>query len=216
MSVQYEIKADSDQVQEALTYFKFVGGNTDRAVSIAINRSLGPIRTKASEAIRTQVRLKAGYVKNRLVITKSTRRTLSGSIKTPSRGILMTKYVTDTAISNGSDGPWQGTAPPAPPRGIRVKIKPSGGTLSISSDSTKPTPFYMKFRNGYLGVVRRKTSDEITAKSPGAVKVYKSPSLSQVFNTVREEVLPEAGTRYQKELIDAMNYVLKQQYPPES
>jgi len=47
------------------------------------------------------------------------------------------------------------------------------------------------------------------------IKVFSGPSLSQVFDTVRGDVLPQAGTEFQAQLIDAMRYILVKKYPPE-
>ena len=216
MAQSYSIEVNKEQVQDAISLFKFVGGNSADAVRIAINKSMTPVRQKVSDAIRSQVRLKAGYVKDRknLRVVKASRQKLNGKISANSRGLLMTRYSTDAKIAN-YDGPWQGPAPPVPARGIRVKIKPSGSTKNLSSDKTKPAPFYMVFKNKALGIVRRRGADEIGPRG-GTIKVYNAPSLSQVFNTVRDDVLPEAANIYQKQLLDAMRYLLQKQYPPET
>lgn len=216
MAQQYSIEVNKEQVQDAIALFKFVGGNTTDAVRIAINKSITPVRQKVSEAIRTQVRLKASYVKDpkNLIVKKASRSALNGYIRANSRGLLMTRYSTDSTIAN-YDGLWQGPAPPVPPRGIRVKIKPSGSTINMSADKTRPQPFFLVFKNKALGIVRRRGADEIGPRG-GKIKVYNAPSLSQVFNTVRDDVLPEASEIYQKQLLDAMRYILQKQYPPET
>jgi hypothetical protein len=46
--------------------------------------------------------------------------------------------------------------------------------------------------------------------------VFSGPSLSQVFDTVRGDVLPAASSEYQAQLLDAMRYLLVKKYPPEA
>jgi hypothetical protein len=58
------------------------------------------------------------------------------------------------------------------------------------------------------GVVNPKTGKS-------KIDVAYGPSLSQVFDDVKDAVSPIAESRYQKELLDAVNYLLRKQYPPE-
>lgn len=216
--IQYKVSADLDQIADAVSLFEFVGGNSSDAVRVAINRAAPKVRTKASSAIRTQVRLTAGYVRERLAITKATKASLSGAIQTPSRGLLLSKFSTDKNASS-EKVTWL-KPPPMPPRGIKVKVKPSGGSKPMGDDY-----FYMVLpKSRQLGIVRRLTKSEQNAaqasgSGPGSqggkFKVAYGPSLSQVFNTVRDDVLPEAGDIYQTELLDAMRFLLTKRYPQE-
>jgi hypothetical protein len=204
--IGYTVKANEDQIADAVSLFKFVGGNTTDAVRIAINKSAPKIRTKSSSEIRTQVRLTARYVRDKLVIKKATRKDLSGAIQTPSRGLLLSKFSTDTKISSGKTS-WI-LPPPTPPRGIKVKVKPVGSSKPLSSDY-----FYMVLPKSHaLGIVKRRAT---LGSQGGEIEVAYGPSLSQVFDTVRDDVLPEAGEVYQAQLLDAMRYILTKKYPPE-
>jgi hypothetical protein len=206
--ISYTVTANKEQIAEAISLFEFVGGNTSDAVRIAINRAAPKVRTKASSAIRTQVRLTAGYVNEKLTITKATRNNLSGAIRAESRGILLTKYSTNTQAASEKIG-WI-LPPPNPPGGIKVKIKPSGSTQAVKGSPGEITgkPFYMVLPNSHaLAIAGRKPG--------GGIKVFHAPSVSQVFNTVRDDVLPEAADIYQSELLDAMRYILVKQNPPE-
>ncbi len=206
--ISYNVTANKEQIAEAISLFEFVGGNTTDAVRIAINRAAPKVRTKASAAIRTQVRLTAGYVNEKLTITKATKKSLSGAIRAESRGVLMTKYSTNTQAASEKIG-W--ILPPAnPPGGIKVKIKPSGSTQAVKGSPGEiiGKPFYMVLRNSHaLAIAGRKPG--------GGIKVFHAPSVSQVFNTVRDDVLQEAADIYQSELLDAMRYILVKQHPPE-
>ena len=206
--ISYEIKPDRTQIAEAVALFEFVGGNSKDAIRVAINRAAPKVRTTSSRAIRAQVRLRASYVKSRLIIRRASRTNLSGAISTPSRGLLLSKFSTDSQVS-GEKISWL-KPPNEPARGIRVKVKPSGPTKAVGGD---PKPFYMVLPNsGALAIVRRRTT---SGPRGGKIDVLYGPSLSQVFNTVRDDVLPEASDTYQSELIDAMRFLLAKQYPRE-
>lgn len=204
--ISYEVKADSDDVAQAISLFEFVGGNAKDAIRVAINKAAKPIRTKASSAIRDQVRLKAGYVRDRLTIKKATRGNLSGAIRTPSRGLLLSRFSTDPNV-NPEKVSWL-KPPPEPPRGIKVKVKPSGSSKTMSNNF-----FYMVLpQSRALAIVRRR--DKVGPRG-GKIDVAYGPSLSQVFTDVSEDVLPEASEIYEKEMLDAIRFLLQKKFPKE-
>lgn len=204
--ISYNVQVDEVAVADAAALFTFVGGNSEDALRIAINKTAPKIKTLASKAIRTQVRLSASYVGERLLITKATRKKLTGAIGTPSRGILLSRFSTDPLIAGDKVG-W--IKPPLiPPGGIRVKVKPDGAPKVVQGDTGRK-PFYMVLNNGAnVGIMRR--------SADGKVQALYGPSLSQVFNTVRDDVLPAAGAELQAQLLDAMRYLLVKKYPPEA
>lgn len=204
--ISYEVNVNQQQVANALALFEFIGGNSSDAIRIAINKTTPQVRTRASRAIREQVRLQVSYVNNRLTIRKATRAKLSGAISTPSRGLLMTKFSTDSAIS-GDKVSWI-VAPDEPKQGIRVKVKPKGsasifkGAEGKNLPAMEGKPFYMILKNSrQLGIARR-------LQGSRKVHVFHGPSLSQVFNKVRDQVLPEAATIYEKEVREAIRFLL--------
>lgn len=204
--ISYNVQVDEVAVKDAASVFEFVGGNSADALRIAINKTTPKIRTLASKQIRTQVRLSAAYVGERLLITKATRNKLTGAIQTPSRGLLLSRFSTDPLIAGDKVG-W--IRPPlVPPGGIRVKIKPDGATKGAPGIG-KNRPFYMVLNKGAnVGIMARDAG--------GKTQALYGPSLSQVFNTVRDKVLPEAGAELQAQLLDAMRYLLVKKYPPEA
>ena len=210
MTLAYEIQIDQAQVADAVSLFEFVGGNTSDAIRIAINKAAPKVRTSASRAIREQVRLSASYVNERLVVRRATRARLNGAISTPSRGLLLSRFSTDSLIA-GDKASW--IKPPLIPRGgIKVKVKPDGGASTVTggSDTAGNKPFYMILNGGKnLGIAARLSGSK-------KIKVFSGPSLSQVFNTVRGDVLPGAAAEYQHQLLDAMRYILAKQYPSEA
>lgn len=211
--IKYEVKADPEDIKEAVALFEFVGGNTSDALRVAINKTGPKVRTKSSAEIRAQIRIKATYLnakdssgKQRLSFTRATRKKLTGAISTPSRGLLLSKFSTDTRITNDKTS-W--ILPPKPPaRGIKVKVKPNGSPRSVGRSA-----FYMVLpKSRALAIVRRK--DTLGPKG-GKIDVLYGPSVSQVFNDVRDKVTPFAEREYQSQLIDAMRFVLQKKFPKE-
>jgi len=204
--VSFRVSVDSSTLQSTIAYFEFVGGNASDAVRVAINKAGPPIRTKSSSEIRSQVRLKAGYVRDRLKLIKATRNRLEGRIQTPSRGLLLSRYSTDSLIASDKVS-W--IRPPAiPARGIKVKVKPKEAPKTMSKDW-----FYMVLKgSNRIGIARRRAKGSLGPRG-GKFDVAYGPSLSQVFTDVKDDVLPEAQRRYESELKDAVRFLLKKQKP---
>lgn len=213
MAIQYEIRPNEEQIREAVALFEFVGGNIQDAIRVAINKAAPKIRTAASRAIRAQVRLGAAYVNERLQIRRATRGQLSGAISTPSRGLLLSRFSTDAQVASDKVGWFK--APPAPKLGIRVKVKPDGSPAVVTGgNEISGKPFYLALKNsGALAIAGRR---RFPGPRGGKIEVFYGPSLSQVFNTVRDEVMPQAQAEYQAQLLDAMRYILVKKYPPEA
>ena len=75
-------------------------------------------------------------------------------------------------------------------------MSPSDGSKLVTGDSeTTGKPFYLALPNGRLGIAaRRKTP----GPKGGKLKVFHGPSLSQVFNNIKED-LGEPLAEYQEE-----------------
>lgn len=207
MTIRYTVDVDQAAVADAVSLFEFVGGNTDDALRIAINKTAPKIKTLASRAIRSQVRLSASYVAGRITVSKATRARLSGAIGTPSRGLLLSRFSTDANIA-GDKTSW--IRPPLVPKnGIRVKIKAGGAAKGAPGDG-KNKPFYIVLNGGQnLGIAARISGSR-------KIKIFSGPSLSQVFNTVRNDVLPTASAEFQAQFLDAMRYITAKKKPPEA
>jgi hypothetical protein len=207
--LSFEFLANQEQVKDAISSFEFIGGNTEEAIKVAINKTAPRVRTLASAAIRSQVRLTAGYVNDRLVVRRATAKKLSGAISTPSRGLLLSRFSTESLIA-GDKVSW--IKPPAiPARGIRVKVKPDGAPKEVRGDNeTKGAPFYVVLNKGQnVGIAARLKNER------KRFKVFSGPSLSQVFDTVRDDVTPQAGAIYGAQLLDAIRYLTRKQMPVE-
>lgn len=210
--ISQSVTVNRQDVKEAVALFEFIGGNSNDAVRVAINKTLPKVRTKSSVAIRQQIRLSAGYLtkpdpitgKARLGVVKATRTKLSGSISTPKRGLLLSRFSTDSQISNGKTS-WI-LPPPLPPRGIKVKIKPKGSPKPFSKKA-----FYMVLPGSKaLAIVVRR---ENPGKQGGLIDVAYGPSISQVFTTVKDDVYESASDDYQTEVLRAVEFLLRKQYP---
>jgi len=208
--IEYDVQVDKDSLREAQSLFEFVGGNSDDALRIAINKAGPKIKTAASKAIRSQVRLKAKYVndKKRLRFDKASRSSLSGAIRAESRGILLSRFSTDTLIADPNRAGW--IKPPViPPRGIRVKVKPSGSAEVMGKEW-----FYMVLPNSRALAIARRKPGGATGAQGGKYDIAYGPSVSQVFrNETRDRLLPEAGAELQKQMLEAMRYLLQKKYP---
>lgn len=219
--ISYGVSANKEQIADAVSLFEFVGGNTQDAVRIAINRTARLVRTStklpgggANQRIRKQVNLKSAYINKNLELRPATRAKPSASISIPSRGLLITRFVTDSSIATDKKVSWI-RAPETPEDGIKVKIKPSGvasvfeGTKGNNLPPMVGKPFYLKLKNsGAIGIARRISGSR-------KVHVFHGPSLSQVFNSVKDEMAPVAGEQLETELLDAMRFILAKQYPKE-
>jgi hypothetical protein len=216
MTTSVEIKVDEESLRKTLDFFRFVGGNIEDVIRIAINKSGPQVKTRASRLIRDNINLRASYVNDKISFKRATRNNLSGSIQTPSRGILMSRFSTDPMISNPDRVTWL-LAPPTPPRGIRVKADPSESAkvfAGVSSKKAPPTegkPFYVILKSSRaIGIARR-------IKGQRKFYVFHGPSISQVFSRVKDEMLPEASEIYTKQTVDAARYLVsKMNLPPET
>lgn len=181
-----EARVDRSSLQEVRALLaKFSDGAT-RAHARSLNKTVTKSRTESSKEIRKQVRLNAAYVKSLMTITKASQKNLQAKISTPSRGLLLSRFSTDTSIA-GDKASWL-KPPPLPPRGIRVKVKPSGGAKVLASDSEiQGQPFYMVLpgTSGRVAIVGRRSK---IGSAGGTIKVFYGPSLSQVFTDVKEDI----------------------------
>ena len=158
------MKARIDQIQLAETNLmvKGIGKNAPKVLSRSLNKTVSKGRTLSSKKIRQQVSLKAKYVKDKLHIRKATWSKLTASISAESRGLILTNYVT------GVDGNGN----------FKVKIKKKGKTKIIT--------------NAFLTTINAgsRKLDAIAVRDPvtNKFKILYGPSVSQVFNTVRDDI----------------------------
>lgn len=206
----FAVKTDLDSIRETVSYFEFVGGQTTDAVRIAINKTTPKAKTLISQGITSRVNLKAAYVKGKINLTRATRQKLGAKVYANSRGVLLSKYEYGAKASL-----YAGIFTPDSP--IRVKIlKQAGSIKTVDGDKdTYGKPFYFRLKGGGgadgitygIGGWRRPRG--------GRIKAFLAPSVSQEFDESRDKKVPEIADYYQSQLLNAMNYILKKQYPKE-
>lgn len=180
-----EVQVDRTSLQEVRALLAKFSDGARRAHARSLNKTVNRSRTESSKEVRKQVRLNAAYVKSLLTITKASERRLQAKISTPTRGLLMSRFSTDTSIAGDKVG-WL-KPPPVPPRGIRVKVKPTGGAKVFGGDEIVGKPFYMVLpgTTGRVAIVGRRAK---TGSQGGQIKVFYGPSLSQVFTDVKDDI----------------------------
>lgn len=181
-----EARVERSSLQEVRALLARFSDGAQRAHVRTLNKTVAKGRVESDRAIRKQVRLKAAYVKSLLTITKASIRKPQAKISTPSRGLLLSRFSTDTSIAGDKVG-WL-KPPSIPARGIRIKVKPSGGAKVFSGDDDiEGKPFYMVLpgTSGRVAIVGRRAR---AGSDGGKIKVFYGPSLSQVFTDVKEDI----------------------------
>lgn len=209
MTITTNVQVNGAQVREALALLEFCGGQSKDALRIAINKTGPKIKTASSRYIREQIRLKAAYVNKRIDFKRATNAKLEGAIKTPSRGLLLSRFSNDAQAANENIS-WP-KPPDIPPRGIQVRVRPKGSIKRLPSNW-----FYMALpKSRALGIVRRRDPGDL-GKEGGKYKVAYGPSISQVFeNDTRDRLISEAGDELTKQMLDAVRFLLQKKYPKE-
>lgn len=183
-----KIRIDTHAVREIEKDLAHIKNGSNRAMSNAINHTLGVTRTEASKEIRKQVKLKAGYVRDKLTIKRATVAKPQGAIRTPARGTLLTRYP-HTRYKNGDMG---------------VQVKPTGGKKRM------PGAFFIRFSNGVQGIAIRTKYGPGLGRSEG-LKVLFGPSTSQVFTDVKDDLQAPSGNRLMQRLGYEADRLLKRQ-----
>ncbi|TFH84772.1 hypothetical protein EQG41_20660 [Billgrantia azerbaijanica] len=183
-----KIRIDQQAVREVYDDLAHIKNGAPRAMSRAINHTLGVTRTEASSEIRKQVKLKAGYVRDKLKIVKATTSKPMGAIRTPTRGTLLTRYP-HRQYARG---------------GIGVQVKPTGGKQRM------PGAFFIRFGNGVQAIAIRTKYGPGLGRSEG-LKVLYGPSTSQVFTDVKDDLQAPSGNRLMQRLAYEADRLLKRQ-----
>lgn len=162
-----QVRIDKDQLEDTRLLLKGLNLEGPKIISRALNKTVTQAQKRSSAKIREQVSLKASYVKSKLKIKRATWQKLSAVLTAEKRGVLMTQF-SHTALKRG---------------GVTVKIKAGGARKKM------PTAFKTTVRAG------SKRVDVIALPATGKYKtgnrrmsVLYAPSVSQVFNTVRDEI----------------------------
>ncbi|APX94295.1 hypothetical protein BWR19_15885 [Halomonas sp. 1513] len=167
-----KVKMDVNAIREVERALSHIRNGSSTAMSRAINHTLSVTKTEAGVEIRKQVKLKAGYVRERLNIRKATVSNPMGRLETPSRGVLLTRY-DNRKYARG---------------GIGVQVKPSGGKKRM------PGAFYITFANGVQAIAIRTKHGPGLGRS-GGLQILHGPSVSQVYTDVKDDLQVPSGNR---------------------
>jgi hypothetical protein len=218
MSVQYTIEPDREQLAELQRRLEIWGGNTSDVLRVAINNTAKRARSStampgggASQRIRARYNIKDAaarlnttpvkYVSDRLKVWTATRSTLLGKVYGEKRGMLLTPF------RQGLTGLGTGTSANAP----QVNVLLSSGTQSVGNiPETTGKPFYILTTDkapspGQILIVGRRT---VPGPKDGKLKAARTVSVSQAFNTMKDDMLPEVQAEFVRQQIAAARYLL--------
>lgn len=205
-----EVEVNQQQLEDAIRRLDYIKNGANRALSRALNKTASKSKTEASKAIRTQVRLTAAYVRERLkgpangFAYKATVNKLQSKISTPTRGLRLDHFLTSLS-------PYRAGRPTDP---IKVKVKPKGASIAM------PSAFWVRAKNsgGYLIAMRNevlRAQGLKTKLSPGEYTVLSGPSLSQVFTTVKDDISFDMNEYLATVFEREIQYLLDTNTPPD-
>jgi len=166
-----KVSINQNQLNETQVMIKGIRLNGPKIIARSLNATVTKGRTLSSKKIREQVNLKAAYVKSKLKLKRATWQRLQASISADSRGLILMNYATGT---KGDD--------------FKVKIKKGRAKI---------------VKNAFLTVIYAggRKIDVIARSDPrtGKLDVLYGPSVSQVFNTVRDDIDTELSNMLEAE-----------------
>lgn len=139
------ITIDDKELEKAQKLLGGIENGVKRAITSAINHSLGKAKTKLKKKITQEYYIKSSDVEKTLSIKKANYSTLAGTISSRSKRTSLTKLKlkkSGTSILSG----------------VR---KSNGIKLLRGKDKLFGKPFTAKMKNGHTGVFQRKTKQRI-------------------------------------------------------
>ena len=139
------ITIDDKELEKAQKLLGGIENGVKRAITSAINHSLGKAKTKLKKKITQEYYIKSSDVEKTLSIKKANYSTLAGTISSRSKRTSLTKLKikkSGTSILSG------------------VK-KSNGIKLLQGKDNLFGRPFTAKMKNGHIGVFQRKIKQRI-------------------------------------------------------
>lgn len=203
------VEVDAAQLAEVQERLEYLRNGANRALARALNRTASKGKTLASREIRKQVRLSAADVRERLAgpanrfDCKATINKLTAKISTAKRGIRLDNFLVSAA-------PTRAGRPTTP---IKVRVKPSGAAETIASGWWVRA----KSSGGYLIAVDNDVLRRLGMKTKiGGSLSYTAlhgPSLSQVFEDVKDQLGGELQAALADNLQHEMEWLITK-YPP--
>ncbi len=174
-----QIKMDRAQVREVQERLSFIKNGGNRVVVLSINEALGKVRTRATSEIQEEYALKPRYITQRLKIIKANKGNLSGRIRTPWRGAMLTRY---NHSMPKKKAPW-------------VEVTPG-------SRDNMPGAFYITFANGTKAIAFRPSGSGKYKPNWASTGLYitRGPSVSQALKKVQPELEEYAGEQVMQNL----------------
>lgn len=189
-------EADLVGDKRALTFLRRLGKEGQKAITRATNNTGRKARTLSSREIRSDVALSAAYVRARLLIKRATFKRAEYVIRAKRRGVLMTRYPYRELQSGG----------------VSVKIKRKGARKKIENGFV--TRLNAQGRRvdaiavpDYTGAVGKKRAKYKTGNLK--IRVLYAPSVSQVFNDVRDRITPEVERYFIEQMDKEINQAIK-------
>lgn len=139
------VTIDDKELEKAQKLLGGIENGVKRAITSAINHSLGKAKTKLKKKITQEYYIKSSDIEKTLSIKKANYSTLAGTISSRSKRTSLTKLKikkSGTSILSG------------------VK-KSNGIKLLQGKDNLFGRPFIKKMKNGHNGVFQRKTKQRI-------------------------------------------------------
>lgn len=178
---EISVNVDQSDLLTALRQLRDVRNGVPIVMTRALNATAAKAKTASSLEIRKQVKLKAGFVGKELRIKRATYGNLVSVLSARRFPVLMTRYPF-SLLKRG---------------GVSVQIKPIGGRKKM------PGAFILesKYKDGQVIALPR------TANPDKAVVLY-SPSVRQVFTTVKDDVMEPMQDVLRANLGNQIDYLL--------
>jgi hypothetical protein len=181
--------------KRTLLFLRKLGREGQKAITRATNNAGRKARTLANKEIRSDVALKSAYVRDKLRVTRATLKKPTYTINAARRGVLLTRYP-HTVLKRS---------------GITVRIKAGAGRR--------------KFRHAFITTVKAGGRRVSVIAEPGPkgsngkrlryktgtekIKVMYGPSVSQVFNKVRDRITPAVSLYFDEQIDKEVNQAIK-------
>ena len=217
MATEFRIEPDPEQLAEMQRRLEIWGGSTADVMRVAINNTARRAKSStalpgggASQRIRARYNIKDAaqrlgvsqtqYINERLKVFTANRNNLLGKVYGRKRGMLLSPF------RQGLTGLQMGTRAEEPQVNV---LKLTGTRPARKVPDTVSKPFYILTRNtGQILIVGR--------KADGTLKVARTISVSQAFNFLRRDMLPEVQKDFVAQQVRAGRYMLqKLQVPTE-
>ena len=201
------VDIDRAQFQDAQERLDHIKNGAARALSRALNKTASKAKTIASRAIRNQINLSAAYVRENLkgpasgFAYKATVNKLTARLSASKRGVLLYQFSTNSVAATGR-----------PPEQIKVRVKP-GRSVAIPSAFWVRTKGSNKLTPAVRNSVLRQLNMTRTTDS-GSFTVLHGPSLSQVFNTVKDDIGGDMNQTLTDNFAHEMEWLLTKFPPP--